>query len=78
MITTLNSAAIQASSSSHTQVPCSMPLSSTSQAFPASTFLNLFKPFKPTFSKVLQYNHLRWTLALVKLELIGVQPHPLK
>ena len=38
--TTLNTAAIQASSSGHTQVPCSMPLSSTSQAFPASTFSN--------------------------------------
>ena len=40
MTTTLNITAIQASSSSHTQVPCSMPLSSTSQAFPASTFSN--------------------------------------
>ena len=38
MTTTLNTASIQASSSSHTHVPCSMPLSSTSQAFPASTF----------------------------------------
>ena len=40
MATTLNTAAIQASYSSHTQVPCSIPLSSASQAFLASTFSN--------------------------------------
>ena len=40
MTTTLNTAAIQASSSSHTQVTCSLGLSSASQAFPVSTFSN--------------------------------------
>ena len=68
MTTTLNTAAIQAASSSHTSVPCSMPLSSTSQAF----LLLLFQ------TTVLHYNHPTWTLALVKMELIGVQPHLLK
>ena len=48
MTTTLNTAAIQALSSSHTQVPCSMPLSSTSQAFPASTFSNQSASVQPS------------------------------
>ena len=48
MTTTLNTAAIQASSSSHTQVPCSMPLSSTSQAFPATTFSNQSASVQPS------------------------------
>ena len=48
MTTTLNTAAIQASSSSHTQVPCSMPLSSTSQAFTAPTFLNHSASVQPS------------------------------
>ena len=48
MTTILNTAAMQASSSSHTQVPCSMPLSSTSQAFPASTFSNQSASAQPS------------------------------
>ena len=48
MTTTLNTAAIEASSSSHTQVPCYMPLSSTSQALPASTFSNQSASVQPS------------------------------
>ena len=48
MTTILHTAAIQALSSSHTQVPCSMPLSSTSQAFPASTFSNQSASVQPS------------------------------